>query len=84
MWTNSTGNTVNAYVYFNRMSPDLSNIIKPDSKCINDRLPSNQGGHLSTIEGFKITSQYFAISVDKNKLGATNVNDSNNSTLLKK
>ena len=83
VWTNSTGDTVNAYVYFNRMTPNLSGIIKPNSTSINDRLPANQGGHLSTKEGFKITSEYFAISIHKSKLGITNVNDPNNSALIK-
>lgn len=84
VWTNSTGDTVNAYVYFNRMTPNLSGIVKPNSSNINDRLPANQGGYLSTKEGFKITSEYFAISIHKSKLGVTNVNDPNNSTLIKK
>lgn len=84
VWTNSTGDTVNAYVYFNRMTPNLSGIVKPNSSNTNDRLPANQGGYLSTKEGFKITSEYFAISIHKSKLGVTNVNDPNNSTLIKK
>ena len=84
VWANSTGDTVNAYVYFNRMTPNLSKVVKPNSICINDRLPSNQGGYLSTKEGFKVTSEYFAISIHKSKLGVTNVNDPNNSTLIKK
>lgn len=84
VWTNSTGDTVNAYVYFNRMTPNLSGIVKPNSSNINDRLPANQGGYLSTKEGFKITSEYFAISIHKSKLRVTNVNDPNNSTLIKK
>lgn len=84
VWTNSTGDTVNAYVYFNRMTPNLSGIVKPNSSNINDRLPANQGGYLSTKEGFKITSEYFAISIHKSKLGVTNVNDPNNSALIKK
>lgn len=65
------------------MSPSLSEIVKPNSLSLNDRLPSGQGGHLSTKEGFKITNNYFTISVNKNKLGATNVNDPNNSILIK-
>ncbi|ELC8449576.1 BppU family phage baseplate upper protein [Clostridium perfringens] len=84
VWTNSTGDTVNAYVYFNRMTPNLSGIVKPNSSNINDRLPANQGGYLSTKEGFKVTSEYFAISIHKSKLGVTNVNDPNNSALIKK
>ncbi|EIF6155351.1 BppU family phage baseplate upper protein [Clostridium perfringens] len=84
VWTNSTGDTVNAYVYFNRMTPNLSGIIKPNSSNINDRLPANQGGYLSTKEGFKVTAEYFALSVHKSKLGVTDVNDPNNSTLIKK
>ncbi|MGU8325341.1 BppU family phage baseplate upper protein [Clostridium perfringens] len=84
VWTNSTGDTVNAYVYFNRMTPNLSGIVKPNSSNTNDRLPANQGGYLSTKEGFKITSEYFAISIHKSKLGVTDVNDPNNSTLIKK
>ena len=84
VWANSTGDTVNAYVYFNRMTPNLSKVVKPNSICINDRLPSNQGGYLSTKEGFKVTSEYFAISIHKSKLGVTNVNDPNNSALIKK
>lgn len=83
VWANSTGDTVNAYVYFNRMTPNLKDIVKPNSICINDRLPSNQGGYLSVKEGFKITSEYFALSIHKSKLGVENVNDSNNATLLK-
>lgn len=84
VWTNSTGDTVNAYVYFNRMTPNLSGIVKPNSSNINDRLPANQGGYLSTKEGFKVTSEYFAISIHKSKLGVTDVNDPNNSALIKK
>lgn len=83
VWANSTGDTVNAYVYFNRMTPNLKGIVKPNSICINDRLPSNRGGYLSVEEGFKITSEYFALSIHKSKLGVENVNDSNNATLLK-
>lgn len=84
VWTNSTGDVINAYVYFNDVTPSLKGRVKPDSICLNDRLPSNQGGHLSTTEGFKITSTYFTLSLHKSKLGVENVNDPNNTTALKK
>ena len=83
VWTNSTGHTLNAYVYFNRMTPNLSEVVKPNSLCLNDRLPSNQGGYLSTEEGFKITSEYFALSIHKSKLNIENVNEASHSTILK-
>lgn len=83
VWTNSTGDVINAYVYFNDVIPSLKGRVKPDSICLNDRLPSNQGGHLSTTEGFKITSTYFTLSIHKSKLGVENVNDPNNTTALK-
>lgn len=83
VWDNNPGDTVNAYVYFNRLAIDLSEVIKPKSNILNDKLPSNQGGYLSTKEGFRIINNYFAISIHKSKLGITNVNDPNNSILIK-
>ena len=47
-------------------------------KIINNKLPSNIGGHISTVEGFRTTANFFAFSIHKAKLGIINVNDAAN------
>lgn len=84
MWTNSTGDVLNCYLYFDRMIPNLTSVVKPNSIILNDRFPSNIGGHLSKAEGFRVASNYFALSIHKSKLGIQDVNDTSNLPVLKR
>ncbi|WP_415276478.1 hypothetical protein [Clostridium perfringens] len=84
MWTNSTGDVLNCYLYFDRMIPNLTTVVKPNSIILNDRFPSNIGGHLSRVEGFRVASNYFTLSIHKSKLGIQDVNDTNNLPALKR
>ena len=75
IWTNSTGNTVNGYVYFNELIEGLEKKIIPNSKINCNTLPSNRGGHINVVEGIILTTNYFGFSIHKAKLGITDVND---------
>ena len=77
VWSNSPGNIVNGYYNYNEVVglPFISsNLVE----IINDKLPSNIGGHISTVEGFRATEYYFTFSIHKAKLGIIDVNDSTN------
>lgn len=72
VWSNSTGDTVNGYLYYHYFN-NLTNV--KDYGCVfNAILPSNKGGHTATVEGLRITA-YVAFSIHKNKLGIEDVND---------
>ena len=81
IWTNSTGNTVNGYVYLNEVIEGLQEKIVPFSKIQCTILLSNRGGHLQNEEGLALTSDYFGFSIHKSKLGVTDVNDLQNNEL---
>ena len=77
VWSNSPGNIVNGYYNYNEVVglPFISsNLVE----IINNKLPSNIGGHISTVEGFRATKYYFTFSIHKAKLGIIDVNDSTN------
>lgn len=75
VWTNSTGDTVNAYVNYSEIDNSLKNSIKVDGAMVNNRFPSGRGGYLGTVEGFNITKDYFSLSIHKDKLGVSDVNE---------
>lgn len=80
LWDNNPGDVVSAYVYSNEVGVDN---VKAFAPTVNNVLPNNSGGHIATIEGFRYTN-YFTFSIHKNKIGATDVNDTNtNAPLLK-
>lgn len=72
VWNNSTGDTVNGYLYYHYFK-NLTNV-KNYGCVFNAILPSNQGGHIATKEGIRITN-YVAFSIHKDKLGIEDVND---------
>ena len=88
-WNTSTGDIVNSYLYWNRHNPSLEYVIKSDGRNITpiiaNNLPNNIGGHMSLVEGIIAipVSKYFAISIHKDKLGVTDVNNKENVNKLK-
>jgi len=71
-WDNNPADVVNGYIYYNEHMPPLNNI-KTHSNVKNNLLPSNQGGHISKVEGFRNTA-YLTFSIHKSKLGISDVN----------
>ena len=81
IWTNSTGNTVNGYVFLNEVIEGLHEKIAPFSKIQCTILPSNRGGHIQREEGMILTFDYFGFSIHKSKLSVIDVNDLQNNEL---
>ena len=71
-WNNNPTDIVNGYIYYNEHIPPLNNV-KTFGNVKNNLLPSNQGGHISKVEGFRNTA-YFGFSIHKSKLGISDVN----------